>query len=466
MNNTKLNDDQMQTFIRDGYLVVNTVLSDDFHAEIFTKIEKLLETEGHPGNNILARIPELQQVFDDPIVDGALSSIIGDDYYTDPHRALHFNEPHSQAQSLHKDSFTRRRHHNRWLVAFYYPQDTPKEMGPTGVVPGSQYRNIIPEEASYKREIPLAGPAGRVAIANYDIVHRGLANITDKNRYMVKFLFNRIAEPTQPTWNYGENQWAAMNNPLDPLWAHLWDWHRGVTTEPSWPSMDDPIGAIRGDDETTAFAAAYSMSATDPSQAVALIETLTDGSAEAWIAAQGSLRRPPGYTAPSVNASYALAATGESAVESLVKVLETAHEPERNLAAQTLADMGLRAHEAVPALRQAVQDQSAAVRAQAVEGLGQVSQGMGEAIPTLIDALGDSDESVRRNATMAITQLSEQAGDTVPALTKVLDDTNRYVIGNAVEALYRIGTREAYAVLLKHLKTARWCPRTFSDSRY
>ena len=87
MTSIKLNDQQVHGFIRDGYIAIEPKLSNDFHADIFAKIEKLFDTEGNPGNNLLARIPELQYIYNDPYVVGALSSIIGEDYYMEPHRA-------------------------------------------------------------------------------------------------------------------------------------------------------------------------------------------------------------------------------------------------------------------------------------------------------------------------------------------------------------------------------------------
>ena len=465
MTSIKLNDQQVHGFIRDGYIAIEPKLSNDFHADIFAKIEKLFDTEGNPGNNLLARIPELQYIYNDPYVVGALSSIIGEDYYMEPHRALHFNQPHSTGQTLHKDSFTRRRHRARWFVTFYYPQNTPTEMGPTGVVPGSQCRNVIPEE-SYKSELPLSGSVGRVVIANYDIVHRGMPNMTDNNRYMIKFLFNRISEPIGPTWDHSESKWPSTNDVLDPMWSHLWDWLRADTTKFSSSFIDDPISTIKGDNEDAALAAAYSMSPRDTHYITPLINILTDGSAKTWLESVNEFNKPPGITTPSVHASYALSVIGEPALMELIDVLENSDENERILAAQTLADMGLRAKEAVPALCKAIKDQSKDVRAQAAEGLGQISQGTGDAIPSLIDALGDSSEDVRRNVTKSIIQLSDKAGDAVSALSKVLNDTNRYVIGNAVEALYRIGTKESNSVLLEYLKIARHCPRTFTDSMF
>jgi hypothetical protein len=43
-------------------------------------------------------------VFADPVVRGALTSVVGPDYAVHPHRALHNNKPASDWQPMHKDS--------------------------------------------------------------------------------------------------------------------------------------------------------------------------------------------------------------------------------------------------------------------------------------------------------------------------------------------------------------------------
>ena len=48
------------------------------------------------GNNLLPRIPEIQAVFDDKWVIGGLISVLGEDYYMQPHRHPHFNRPKSE----------------------------------------------------------------------------------------------------------------------------------------------------------------------------------------------------------------------------------------------------------------------------------------------------------------------------------------------------------------------------------
>ena len=126
---TRLTDEQMRSFIRNGYVAVKTGHPREFHQDVWNQTEKLFDEEGNPGNNLIARIPDIRQILDDPAVDGALAGVLGNNYFIHPHRHCHYRPPHSEGQQIHRDSFTKRRHRTRWLLAMYYPQDTTVEMG-------------------------------------------------------------------------------------------------------------------------------------------------------------------------------------------------------------------------------------------------------------------------------------------------------------------------------------------------
>ena len=142
----RLTDPQMAQFLAHGYITITPNLSSAFHAEVFAQHQEVFEKEGNPGNNLLPRIPLVRQVFEDAAVVGALKSTAGDDYYLQPHRHPHFIKAHSEGQSMHQDGGKRWPHRTRYLLAFYYPHDTPIERGPSGIVPGSHYFNT-PEGA-------------------------------------------------------------------------------------------------------------------------------------------------------------------------------------------------------------------------------------------------------------------------------------------------------------------------------
>ena len=185
-----LNDERMRDFIVNGFLVVKTDLPPDFHEDIYKQTEEMFENEGQPGNNLLPRIPAIRAVLEDPGVAGALTALLGHNYFMYPHRFVHFNKPGRPGQSLHMDGMTRRRHHTRWAMVMYYPQDTTEEMGPTGILPRSHYygnRNRkVPPWGDLLGGVPMSGVAGTVNIVHYDLFHRGTANRSEKNPALLR----------------------------------------------------------------------------------------------------------------------------------------------------------------------------------------------------------------------------------------------------------------------------------------
>ncbi len=446
-----LNDEQMRQFIVNGYITLKTDLPTSRHAEIFQQTETVFEKEGNPGNNLVPRIPAIQEILDHLIVDGALTSLVGPNYYTHPHRHCHYNPPGSSGQNMHKDSWTRRRHHTRWVMALYYPQDTPEILGPTGILPGSQCCNSHPDNG--KAEVPLCGEAGTVAIVHYDLWHRAMPNRSDKKRYMMKFLFTRMEEPQYPSWNSDQAEWqSAGNDERQTMWEHLWDWHYGKKNGGNSShkgSAPEHIEALRSESESACLNAAYALGAIGASAVPALIDTLQVESE--------SVRR---------NASYALSTIGEPAVPALIAASSDKNGWVRASAVDTLGDIGLSAQQAISVLIKGLQDESEEVRRNAAEALGIVGQSSSTGVPALVRALHDADEWVRRNASLALARMGSYAKDAVPVLKAALRDENQYVRANVAHTLHQIGTPETKEVLLRFLMTSRWCPLTTPESTY
>ena len=460
-NSHLLTDAQMASFIAHGHITITPDLAPDFHAEIFAQHEEVFEKEGNPGNNVLPRIPLIRQVFEAPIVQGALRSIVGDDYYLQPHRHPHYNPAKSKGQNMHQDGGKRWSHRTRRLLAFYYPQDTPVERGPSGIVPGSHYFNT-PEGARTSEEIPLASDAGTVTIANYDLWHRQMPNCTTHNRYMVKFLFARISEPRAPSWRNEQPDWPGAPAALDgdseelqKMYEQIWRWHCDKTSgelappSPNGHSMPELLATLETDRERDAISAAYALAAFGADAIPLLVEKIADESE--------MTRR---------HASYALSAIGAPAVEPLINALEHPQPATQAAAAEILGDIGLAAEAALPALIQATTDPHEQVRQRATEALGTACQSTADAAPALIAALSDENARVRQEATFALNRLGPRAPDAVQALETVLDDENRYTRANALHALQRIATTAAKDALIRHLMPARWCPLTSSASTH
>ncbi len=452
-----LTDAQMRHFIVNGYVTVTTDLPAQFHDAIYEKTMTVFDKEGNPGNNLVPRIPEIQKVLDDPNVKGALTSLLGADYYMQPHRHPHYNPPGSKGQGLHQDGGKRWSHHTRRLLVFYYPQDTPLELGPTGVVPMSHYYSTR-EGAEISSEQPIVGKAGTVAFANYDLWHRAMPNGSEKRRYMMKFLYTRMSEPQEPTWANKETEWANGTHvgPTEhqEMFRHLWDWHRGIEDNDTHgtsngESLSGLISALNGTSESVGLRAAYELPGFGEAAVPALVQCLQDESE--------MTRR---------NACYALNAVGTPAVERLREALKDSCEYVRSNAAEALGDLGTKAEPAVPALIETLKDPSGNVRARTIEALGTTSQTSTIAVPAIVKALEDENPGVRRNSVFALARIGKDAPGAVEGLQNVLFDENRYVRGDAVHALYRIGTPAAKAILLHHLETTRWCPLTSKESTF
>ncbi len=445
-----LDDEAMRRFIIDGYMVLKPDFPDGFHQRVYDKIETVIEQGGNPGNNLLPRVPELQQVFDHPEVDGALASILGPDYYLHLHRHVHNSPPGHKAQNMHKDSLgnsrfavdqKRRHHHTRWTMVFYYPQDTSEELGPTAVVPRSQYLNESWPEGG--QQIPLCGEAGTIVIVHYDLLHGATPNRGDRTRHMVKFLFTRMSEPEKASWDHGDPHWQPAGDAQDGIWRHLWDWHRGVGDNQSPDAdvgLEELARQLRHESEVVALNAAYQLGLRGTEAVPLLLEALQE---EEEIVAR--------------HAGYAFSRIGPAAVAPLVAAARQGSEQNRARALDALGDMGPAAAEAVAGLLACLQDESAEVRSRAAESLGTVGQGRGD-LGGPLGALvrGDQSDLVRRNAALSLARLGPTVPDAVEALVDGMADESHYVRGFSVHALDRIGTPQARTAVLQRLQTMRW----------
>ena len=202
-----MNDEELVDFVINGYAIIETDLGDEFNRSVFDQLEALPET---PGDAILETIPALNEVYAHTKVAGALASVLGHDYYMYQHRHCHRNMPGTPSQMWHLDggagTTERNPEHVRAVLAMYYPQDVESNMGPTALIPGT---HLFPSSAdrmasygNFKNQVIATVNAGSVLIVHYDIWHAGTANTSNKVRYMIKFLFNRQSESSEPSWNY------------------------------------------------------------------------------------------------------------------------------------------------------------------------------------------------------------------------------------------------------------------------
>ena len=451
----RLNDDAMKRFIMNGYVTVKTDFPASFHERVYEKTQAMFEKVGNPSNNLLPRIPELQQVFDHPAVHGALASILGGDYYLHPHRHCHINTPGSDDQGMHKDSLhnsrfavdgDHRHHRTRWAMAFYYPQDTPVELGPTAIWSQSQYVNTQPPFGD-DEEVALAGEAGTVAIVHYDVFHRKMRNSGEKTRYMMKFLFTRMSEPQSPSWDSRDATWMPTDDVQERTWEHLWEWYLGTggngngKNGASKNAVSELADELGDESELVGIDAAYQLGQVGEYAIPALMDALK-GEDEAVCR----------------NAGYGLNAIGQAAVPALVDATRDADERIQMRGVDALGDMGLSAQEAVPALIERLKDESEHVRSHAAEALGTTAQLSDSAVTPLVSTLQDEKDLVRRNTALSLARIGPHAPAAVPVLAHALHDENHFVRAFSLHALRRINTPESTEVMLNYLQSVRWCP--------
>jgi hypothetical protein len=198
-----LDDLQVASFIKSGYLILNPDLPEALHPQIDRQLSDL---PNNPGDGILDAVPELYQVINHPQVQGTLISLLGTDFALNNHRHWHCSRVGMKGQSWHQDSRNVRHHQIRTVLGFYYPQEVTAELGPTVILPGTHFRNCPTDRMggplTYRDQVLLKVKAGTVVIAHYDLWHAGTANQGPRDRHMIKLLFTRKSEPTAPSWRH------------------------------------------------------------------------------------------------------------------------------------------------------------------------------------------------------------------------------------------------------------------------
>jgi hypothetical protein len=468
MNRTQpqlLTDGQMKAFIRDGVLLLKTDFPKAFHDRLLEQLNKVYQEEGNPGNNILPRIRELQKVFDHPVITGALTSVLGPDYLMHTHRHGHYNAAPTPGE-WHKDSYWGygrvRSHHSWWAMVMYFPQDTPIKLGPTGVMPGTQYYDTRTfAQDNPEGEVTANGEAGTFALIHYDIWHRSTANLLGTPRYMLKFEFMRTQAPEAPSWNNVVKGWSPIENSdsnivsQPVLWEEHWNWLSGRigSLTDSKPDDTDTIKRLslqfEEKGEPAALNAAYELSSRGAGGTAALLQLLHHDNVRV-----------------SRMAAYGLSVSGQRAIAGLIQALDDERDETVNNAVFALGELRGLAAAAVPKIVHLLSTRGERIRSSVAEALGTIAEPVNETVNGLIQCLRDTDEQVRFTAALSLLRMGPAAKAAVSELEKALDDDNRYVRGHAAEALRAIDTEEAREILMKELFNLRWCSTTTKASTF
>lgn len=478
-NNHLLTDEQIIQFITQGYLVLHNELPNELHMKVMEEVHHVLMEEGNPGNNILPRVPDIQKFFETPVVKGALTGILGPDYYLHPHRHCHYNQPANQnpgGGQWHKDGYwsAMRSHRPWWAMVFYYTQAVTEELGPTAIMPGSQYNEAYPGDD--KPFLLPTGPAGTMVLVHFDLWHKASLNTSNMDRYMLKFQFARLNAPSKPDWNHAEELFKLPEGASDtylPLWQDIWSWLKGDSREDAESNgahSSQLASLVAAEAEDSALHGAYTLAGAGDEGARELIKILQEGT-----------------SLSASRAVYGAIAAGAKAVPGLIGLLGHTDRERRSWACFALGMIGSPKELVLPALMKALADESDQVRRQAAEAIGLVKEPSAQAVAALANTLTEAvvnekqgsdsslwpDQGYIRNkigygAALSLLRVGKhgEAGVVISALSRALDSQDRYVRAYAFEALTYLRTKEAVDVLLRYYRTARWCPDTSKASMF
>ena len=207
-----LADDQVADFIINGYHVIEPAFTPQFHQQVYDDLQAL---PANPGDRINKSVSNLDEVYGHPSVVGVLTSLLGADFKMADHRHCHRNLPGTRSQQWHQDSLMiptlpdghgRAPDHVKSLLVMYYPQAIESSMGPTALIPGSHLFGAAADRnashGNFRDQVVATLRAGSVLVLHYDIWHAGTANTSNTIRYMVKYLFERVSESKEPSWNH------------------------------------------------------------------------------------------------------------------------------------------------------------------------------------------------------------------------------------------------------------------------
>ncbi len=490
-----LSDEQIREFIVNGYVVLQPSVPESLHETICTKLTKVLSEVGNPGNNVLPRVPEMRHILSTPEVQGALISILGEDYIEHPHRYCHHLGPASEPPAdleervkanCHQDAYTPsgrpRQYYLRYARVMYYPQDTPIALGPTHVIPGTQFNKGLTDE-DRGRALPVAGKAGTVSLTHFDIGHAAGVNTVNQQRHMIKFIYTRGSEPKAPSWDCGNTVWQKPHNIQSPYdlelaWSHVWDWmcgkrnryesaqgNGGTSTNGNLAQL---IANLDSDDHAVRVSALYTLGLIGEPAIEPLMGKLQEAGAR-----EDEHPAPRPWNEGAIlmeDAAHALAAVGTPAVAPLVNALNAPSEWVRINAAFALGEMDSHATNAVPALAKCLDDSSHRVIRTATDSLGCIQQNLDACIPNLSRLLVEHragwnevltrgwivQDGVRTNAAMALARLGANATQATDALLQALDDPCGHVSAFAMDALKRINSPQATDGMLEYLQAQRW----------
>lgn len=203
-----LTDSQVLQFCRDGYLLFEGVVPD----AINRRATAFIAEHGHLP--LLKTDWFIENVLLNTQAGGAVRSLLGKNFALPVGMANHRIESPMGSQNWHRDGGSRMGSEVNLLQVFYYPQDTPVEMGPTEVLPGSHFLMALQSWMGHygriKGAVATTAPAGSIFLTAYNIWHRRSLSSAHGLRDMLKYCYWRMVPPERdwivdPDFDFGHD---------------------------------------------------------------------------------------------------------------------------------------------------------------------------------------------------------------------------------------------------------------------
>lgn len=205
-----LNDDQKAAFGRDGYLLVENAVDLDDLAAMHEASKVLAAAAEKPirvwHERVLFRREPFRRLFDQERLIRAAGDLVGPDIQLLALDLL-LTRPDAEQIGFHRDVGFACNKTLSMNTGIYF-EDMTDELGPTGVIPGTQFREAgpgcPPPEEEMARAVSVNAPAGSVLFFDAALWHSGGKNTTGRDRlalfaYFGKYWIKRMDEAfTQP----------------------------------------------------------------------------------------------------------------------------------------------------------------------------------------------------------------------------------------------------------------------------
>jgi hypothetical protein len=213
-----LSSKQVAAFVADGYLQFDALVPAAISRAVLQELSAggppssfgaapASPARAWPGRPLAAAFrdwPALSSLLELPAVAAVVRSLVGPDPVYDHHYAHVIPPQQRWSQPWHADAILDPRPTTFDIQLFFFPHETPREMGGTMVLPGSHLRRV--NEAAIARYQNFVGqkamvcPAGSLLVCHHGIWHCGQPNLTGRPRTMFKLRLGP-STPERRTWD-------------------------------------------------------------------------------------------------------------------------------------------------------------------------------------------------------------------------------------------------------------------------